>query len=118
MIKLKIGIMPRDQFQKRVLDIASGKVIPARGEPKIWFSSLKSLSAVLSENNVRLLKLIDEHQPETLSELALLSGREPSNLSRTLKTLERYGLVELKKKQRSLKPIAKATIFDIQYAIA
>jgi predicted transcriptional regulator len=117
MIKLKIGIMAREQFQRRVLDIAAGKIIPSRNEPKIWFSSLKSLSEVLSENNVRLLQLMDEHRPETLSDLAQLSGRQPSNLSRTLKTLERYGLVELKKNARTLQPIAKATAFDIQYAI-
>jgi predicted transcriptional regulator len=117
MSKLKIGIMPRDQFQRRTLDIAAGKIVPARNEPKIWFSSLKSLSQVLSENNVRLLKLMEQHNPETLNDLALLSGRQPSNLSRTLKTLERYGLVELKRKDKTLQPIAKATAFDIQYAI-
>ncbi len=117
MIKLKIGIMPRDQFQRRLVDIAAGKITPARNEPKIWFSSLKSLSQVLSENNVRLLKLMEEHNPESLSDLAQLSGRQPSNLSRTLKTLERYGLVELKRNEKTLKPIAKATAFDIQYAI-
>lgn len=117
MIRLKIGIMPRDQFQNRVLDIAAGKIVPSRNEPKIWFSSLKSLSQVLSENNVRLLKLMEEHNPESLNDLALLSGRQPSNLSRTLKTLERYGLVELKRKDKTLKPIAKATAFDIQYAV-
>jgi predicted transcriptional regulator len=117
MMKLKIGIMPRDQFQRRILNIAAGKITPSRGEPKVWFSSLKSLSQVLSENNVRLLKLMEEHNPETLSDLAQLSGRQPSNLSRTLKTLERYGLVELRKINKTLKPIAKATTFDIQYAI-
>lgn len=117
MIRLKIGVMPRDQFQNRVLDIAAGKIVPSRNEPKIWFSSLKSLSQVLSENNVRLLKLMEEHNPESLNDLALLSGRQPSNLSRTLKTLERYGLVELKRKDKTLKPIAKATAFDIQYAV-
>ena len=43
MSKLKIGIMPREQFQRRVLDLASGKITPKCGEPKIWFNSLKSL---------------------------------------------------------------------------
>lgn len=119
MKKLKIGIMPREQFQRRTVDIASGKIKPKRGEPKIWFSSMKSLSEVLSDNNVRLLKLINEHQPETLKELAELSGRESSNLSRTLKTMEKYGIVELRKHDnRKVQPIAKATEFDIQYAIA
>jgi predicted transcriptional regulator len=87
--------MPREQFQQRLLDIAAGRYKPAKEEPKIWFSSMKSLSEVLSDNNMRLLKMIEENQPETLKELATLSGRKTSNLSRTLKTMERYGIVEL-----------------------
>lgn len=51
--------------------------------------------------------------------LAKLSGRKPSNLSRTLKTMEKYGIVELRRHDsRKVRPIAKATEFDIQYAIA
>ena len=119
MKKLKIGIMAHEQFQRRTIDIAAGKLKPEHDEPKIWFSSMKSLSEVLSDNNVRLLKLIDEHQPETLKELADLSGRKSSNLSRTLKTMEKYGIVELRRHDsRKVQPITKATEFDIQYAIA
>lgn len=119
MNKLKIGIMPREQFQRRLVDIAAGKIKARRDDPKIWFSSMKSLSEVLSDNNIRLLKLINDHHPETLSELAELSGRKPGNLSRTLKTMEKYGIVELQKyDSRKIRPIAKATEFDIQYAVA
>ncbi len=113
---LKVGIMPRDQFQARTLAIAAGHYKPKKGEPKIWFNSIKSLAEVLSENNIRLIKIIDERKPETLKELSELSGRAVSNLSRTLKTLERYGIVELVRQQRALKPVAKATSFDIHYA--
>jgi predicted transcriptional regulator len=109
--------MPRDKFQQRVLDIASGKFAPKRGEPKIWFSSMKSLGEVLSDNNIYLLKLINEKKPETLSELASLSGRHTSNLSRTLKNMEKYGIVELRKHANKVQPVTKATEFDIQYAI-
>jgi len=118
MSKLKIGIMPREEFQKRILDIAAGRVTPKRSEPKIWFSSMKSLGEVLSDNNMRLLSLIKTHNPETIAELARLSGRQSSNLSRTLKTMEKYGIVELKKNAQSVQAIAKATEFDIHYAIA
>jgi predicted transcriptional regulator len=55
---------------------------------------------VSSETNVRLLKLMKEDNPESLSDLDQLSGRQPSNLSRTLKTLERYGLVEKKETKK------------------
>lgn len=114
---LNVGIMPREQFQQRLLDIAAGRYKPAKEEPKIWFSSMKSLSEVLSDNNMRLLKMIEENQPENLTALATLSGRQTSNLSRTLKTMERYGIVELCKQNRSVRPVVKATAFTIQYAI-
>jgi len=110
--------MPREQFQRRILDIASGKITAKRGEPKIWFNSIKSLGEVLSDNNIRLLKLINEHHPESLGELARLSGRHTSNISRTLKTMEKYGIVELKKHAQKVQVITKATEFDIRYAIA
>lgn len=74
---------------------------------------MKSLSEVLSENNVRLLKIIAEKKPASLNELAQLSGRKVSNLSRTLKTMERYGIVELVQRNRTVQPITKATAFNI-----
>jgi predicted transcriptional regulator len=75
--------------------IARGEYVPARNEPKVWFESLQSLSQVLSEANRDLLKLILQTHPRSLNELAERSGRAISNLSRTLRTMERYGLVEL-----------------------
>ena len=118
MSKLRIGIMPRDQFQQRALNIAARKSKVDKNEPKIWFSSMKSLGEVLSDNNVRLLQLIRERHPKTLKELAQLSGRHPSNLSRTLKTMEKHGIVELKREARQIRPVTKATEFDIHYAIS
>jgi predicted transcriptional regulator len=118
MKSLKIGVMPREQFQRRAILIASGKLKPKKGEPKIWFSSIKSLSQVLSDKNMMLLELIYDKKPETLTQLAELSGRQTGNLSRTLKTMERYGIVELQKKSHALKPIAKAKKFDISYELS
>ena len=43
---------------------------------------------------------IVRQKPCSLAELAELSGRNKSNLSRTLKTMSRYGLVELKERER------------------
>ena len=106
--------MSREDFQKRSISIAKGEYKPKRSEPKVFFNSMRSLSEVLSDKNCQLLKIIAENQPETLAELAKLSGRQPSNISRTLKTLESYGIVEMKKTNRSKCPIVKALDFDIQ----
>jgi predicted transcriptional regulator len=90
---LKVGIASREEFKKRTMAIAGGKYIPGKNEPKVWFESLGTLSQVLSDQNRILLKIILETHPRSLHELAQRSGRAPSNLSRTLKTMERYGLV-------------------------
>ncbi len=92
---LKVGIATRDAYRKRTLAIAKGKYVPAKKEPKVWFDSLGTLSQVLSDQNRSLLRLILQKQPKSLHELARVSGRAPSNLSRTLRTMERYGLVQL-----------------------
>jgi predicted transcriptional regulator len=92
---LKIGITSREAYKKRTLSIAKGKYVPAKNEPEVWFDSLGTLSQLLSDQNRSLLRLILQKQPKSLHELAKVSGRATSNLSRTLRTMERYGLVQL-----------------------
>ncbi len=116
MKKIVIGIMSQESIRGRVIDIAKGDRKPRKNEPKIWFPSMKSLAEVLSDQNRALIKMIAEMQPESLKELAEASGRQASNLSRTLKTMEHYGLVELRKENNFVKPIAKATEFEIHAA--
>jgi predicted transcriptional regulator len=108
--------MPQDQIRNRILSIARGEYKPKRNEPKVWFPSMKSVAEVLSDSNRALLKMIQEMQPESLSELAEAAGRQPGNLSRTLKTMEHYGFVELKKGNKTVKPIVKVTEFEIHAA--
>jgi predicted transcriptional regulator len=97
---LRIGIASRDQMRARTLAIARGELRPGRDDPKVWFTSLESLAQVLSTKNTLLLELIRRMQPASLKELAELSGRKQSNLSRTLHTMERYHLVRLEKSER------------------
>jgi len=93
MTTLKVGIATLDQYKKRTLAIARGEYIPAKDEPKVWFQSLETMSQVLSDKNRALLGLIAKTHPQSLTELAEATGRAKSNLSRTLRTMERYGLV-------------------------
>jgi predicted transcriptional regulator len=94
---LRVGIASYEAMKARTMAIARGELEVKRGEPKIWFTSIESFARVLSERNRALLRLIAEMQPESLGDLADLSGRAKSNLSRTLKTMEQYGLVRLKR---------------------
>jgi len=116
MKKLIIGIASQQAIRARALAITSGKHQPRPDEPKIWFTSMRSLAEVLSDDNRALLRVIRERKPESLSRLAELTGRASSNLSRTLKTMERYGLVEMKRDLRMVRPVVKASEFVIKAA--
>ncbi len=83
----------------------------------IWFNSIESFAQILSTRNTELLKLIKEKQPETMTQLAFASGRELGNLSRTLKKMEKYGIVELIREKRSIKPIVKWTSFNAEISL-
>ena len=114
MKRLTIGILPQDKMRERVIKIARGELKPKPGDPKVWFPSMRSVAEVLSDENRALLKVIEAEQPPSIRELAELTGRKQGNLSRTLKTMSHYGLVELKPAgHRRLRPVAKATEFKI-----
>ncbi|HEY2344927.1 MAG TPA: helix-turn-helix domain-containing protein [Xanthomonadaceae bacterium] len=116
MKRIVIGIATQEIIRARARAIARGERKREPGEPRIWFTSMRSLAEVLSDDNRALLKLIREAQPGSLTQLAQLSGRAPGNLSRTLKTMERYGLVELRRQARQVLPVVKATEFVIRAA--
>jgi len=85
-------------------------VIGIKGQPPdpdylvdIRFDSLKSVANVLSKENL-LLKVIAKQEPQSVTELATLTGRAVSNVSRTLKTLGKYNFVEMQSTKTMLRP--------------
>ena len=97
---LRVGIASYEEMKARTVAIAGGKYRPGPDEPKVWFSSAESFARILSDRNRGLLRVIAESAPESLAELAELTSRKKSNLSRTLKTMERYGFVRLSRGAR------------------
>ncbi|MFZ4441305.1 MAG: transcriptional regulator [Syntrophales bacterium] len=114
---LHIGIMPYQDYKTRSLAIARGEYQPRPDEPKIWFESVRSMAQVLSNENQLLLKTILERKPESLKELETATGRSSSNLSRTLNTMARYGIVRLEKVRRNIRPVVEATDFTVQFSL-
>jgi predicted transcriptional regulator len=100
MTTLKVGIASYEQMKARTMAVARGKLRVARNEPKVWFTSTESFAKVLSAGNRDLLQVIVEQAPSSLDELARITGKAKSNLSRTLKTMAGYGLVHLERGER------------------
>ena len=114
---IKVGIMSLQEYKQRTIAIAKGEYAPKENEPKVWFESIKSMAQILSSENQDLLKTILRNNPKSLKELEELTGRAKSNLSRTLKTLERYGIVELHKENNALVAEVKATHFKVEFGL-
>jgi predicted transcriptional regulator len=104
MTTLRVGIASYEQMKERTKAIARGELKVGTQDPKVWFPSAESMARILSAKNRELLETIRRTAPQSLAELAERTGRKKPNLSRTLKTMEQYGLVELRRRQRKLVP--------------
>jgi predicted transcriptional regulator len=104
----------------------------ARSVAKMWFDSeataqraaLEQISAeamvkLLSPGNLAILDAIHRHHPTSLRELASLTGRKESSLSRTLKRFAQAGIVAFRDRpHRTRVPalIARRVRLDIDLA--
>jgi predicted transcriptional regulator len=116
---LKIGIAPREVIIRYTRDIVAARRRRSTDDPDIWFSSVESFAKVLSEKNQALLALIADKRPDSIDSLATISGRAKSNLSRTLRTMERYGLVRLEKGDgRKIRPVVTFGEVELRLRVA
>jgi predicted transcriptional regulator len=63
---IKIGIAPQAKIRARILAITKGELKPKPSDPKIWFTSMRSLSEVLSDENRALLDVIRTAKPASI----------------------------------------------------
>ena len=116
---LRVAIAPRETIIRYTREIVAGRRRRSPDDPDVWFTSLESFAKVLSDRNCALLALIAERRPESIEALAAESGRAKSNLSRTLRTMERYGLVRLEKSRgRKLRPVVTFGRVELSLKVA
>ena len=59
--------MPQAQIRSRAIAIVEGEYKPQSREPKIWFTSMKSVAEVLGDQNRALFKVIRETNPDSMA---------------------------------------------------
>ncbi len=115
---LQIGIASYEDFKARTMAIARGDLKPTADEPKVWFPSTESSARVVSQKNRALLATIAQAHPAFLHERVERTGRKVSNLSRTPRTMERYGFVTLQKGERGrIRPAVPYQAISLELAL-
>ena len=55
---IKVGIASQEEIRERMLAIAKGEFKPKPTDPRIWFTSMRSLAQAVSDENRALLDVI------------------------------------------------------------
>lgn len=101
--------VPHESSQKCVIGIRES-LLESSYPVDVWFDSLKSAANILSTENRELMQIIRCERPKTVTELAGLTDRAVSNVSRTLKTLREHNLISMN--SRSANVVATAEYND------
>lgn len=98
--RLKIGIRTRLEREK-ALRAAFGRIRHGDLTPResgLYFEGVEELRRVLTERRFDLLLAIARHHPNSVRELADLTGRDYKNVSEDIALLEQLGLVEMEER--------------------
>jgi len=82
---------------------------PASDKRIIFVRDAKTISKMLSEKRLELMRAIKEHPNYNVTMLAKLLNRKQEAVSRDLGILRRFGLIDLEKTAKEVKPEIKST---------
>jgi len=77
----------------------------------VYFESLEAMRKVLTEERLRIVKVIKKEHPASIYELAKILGRDVKNTFDDVQFLAQAGLVELKK----TKDVREKTTPEVNY---
>ncbi|WP_218765744.1 HVO_A0114 family putative DNA-binding protein [Vibrio parahaemolyticus] len=105
--------MSEDLIRRHMINVAAGNTTHNKHIPSLWFTSLDEASKLLCNENIELMILMSKEKPESLSELAEISGHHIRELSRKLDFLSSKGFIQFEEKGNARRPIALFTDFEI-----
>ncbi len=95
MTDYKIRSMRNLEAEMRSVARGEKPAPPDAGMPS--FESVDAMMRLLTPDNRRLLATIRDRRPQSVAELAEMSGRSAPNLTRTLAKLEAVGFIRMQK---------------------
>jgi len=110
----RIKIQTMRELRNEMLHVARGKKRAPRHASAPSFESVDVLLRLLTPQNRRLMATIRDNRPASIAELARMSGRAPSNLTRTLQKLEAAGLVRMETFKNTKTPVPAVTKLQLK----
>lgn len=101
-----LKIQSHASLREEMKAVARGERAVPKGAGGTTFDSVEALMRLLTPQNRQLLAIIRDKKPQSIAELAVLTGRAQPNLTRTLGKLEAIGFVRLKNVDRRKVPTA------------
>lgn len=102
----KHRVISHEALKAEMQAVARGDIKPPADAGAASFNSVEALARLLTPENRCLLAMIRDRQPQSIAELAKLTGRAEPNLTRTLDKLGAMGLLTFKSEGRRKIPTA------------
>lgn len=102
----QVKIQGHAALRKEMKAVARGDKAAPKDAGGISFDSVEALLRLLTPQNRALLAVIRDKKPQSIAELAELTGRAQPNLTRTLGKLEAIGFVRFTSVSRRKIPTA------------
>jgi predicted transcriptional regulator len=115
-----ITIKPHEQMMRECVEIMDAAI---RGEqvkpeePQYSFTSFEAFRKAMTPQRFALLKVIREKQPESIKELAAITGRDMKNISEDVKILLEMDLIEMEKHGKNKAPRLHYEGFRLEVAV-
>jgi len=100
----RFKIQGHASLREEMKAVARGERLAAKDAGGTTFDSVEALLRLLTPRNRELLAIIRDKKPQSIAELAELTGRAQPNLTRTLGKLAAIGFVRLKNVDRRKVP--------------
>jgi len=115
-----ISIKPHEQTMQECVDIMDAVIRGEKVTPQeagYSFTSFEAFRKAMTPQRFALLKVIREKQPESIKELATITGRDIKNISDDVKTLLDMDMIEMEKHGRNKAPRLHYEGFRLEVAV-
>jgi predicted transcriptional regulator len=107
-------VQSHEDLKREMMAVARGETPAPKNAAMPSFNSIEALTRLLTPENRLLLATIRDRQPQSISELAAMTGRAQPNLTRTLAKLESVGFIRMRVVNRRKVPTASVRKLNVE----